>query len=114
MIIWPNTHIDMFYSQVDLSGNAPWSPEEPRYLRGSPIRDVKHVKIPLLLIHGEEDHRVPVTQAIGFMRGLIRESEAAKTAQLVMYPREGHSFQERSHVEDVLRRVLQHFDTHLK
>ena len=59
-------------------------------MKGSPIRYVKGVETALLILHGEEDERVPVSQAISFMRGLRRESTYPERAQLVIYPREKH------------------------
>ncbi|KAJ7146119.1 Alpha/Beta hydrolase protein [Mycena epipterygia] len=102
--------------EADLGGTAPWSPRAPHYLQGSPIRDVKNVKAPLLVVHGEKDERVPVTQAIGFMRGLVREADKAVSdaSTLVIYPREGHPFQERAHIEDQLTRVLAHIEKYLR
>ncbi|KAJ7607398.1 alpha/beta-hydrolase [Roridomyces roridus] len=102
--------------EADLGGSAPWSPSEPQYLRGSPIRDVKNVKVPVLITHGEKDERVPLSQAVGFMRGLVREADESvrEASQLVIYPREGHGFQEKKHVEDHLERVLAHLEKYLK
>jgi dipeptidyl aminopeptidase/acylaminoacyl peptidase len=76
---------------------------------------VKNVKAPLLLIHGEKDARVPLTQAIGFMRGLIREGDKAvsQASELVIYPREGHPFEGCAHIEDQLTRVLAHIQKYL-
>ncbi|KAJ7222329.1 alpha/beta-hydrolase, partial [Mycena pura] len=94
--------------EAELGGTAPWSPRAPHYLQGSPIRDVKNVKVPVLLVHGEKDERVPLNQAVGFMRGLVREADktASDSSTLVIYPREGHLFKERAHVVDMLTRVL--------
>jgi hypothetical protein len=83
-------------------------------LRGSPIRDVSNVKIPLLMLHGREDRRVPVTQAIGFMRGLIREGSKGRESQLVIYPREGHRYEEQGHAEDYCRRLVEYLDNRLR
>jgi dipeptidyl aminopeptidase/acylaminoacyl peptidase len=79
------------------------------------MHDVKNVTAPLLLVHGEVDARVPVTQAIGFMRGLVREADksVSDAATLVIYPREDHMFQERAHMEDQLTRVLAHIQKYL-
>ncbi|KAJ7452179.1 alpha/beta-hydrolase [Mycena galericulata] len=106
---------DLPDTEADLGGTAPWSPKEPHYLQGSPIRDVRNVKAPLLLVHGEKDERVPLTQAIGFMRGLVREADKAVSdaSTLIIYPREGHPFQEKKHVEDQLTRVLAHIEKYL-
>ncbi|KAJ7153510.1 alpha/beta-hydrolase [Mycena crocata] len=101
--------------EADLGGTAPWTPCAPHYLQGSPIRDVKNVTAPMLLVHGEKDERVPVAQAIGFMRGLVREADKAvsEASTLVIYPREGHPFEERAHVEDQMTRVLAHVEKYL-
>lgn len=96
------------------AGGAPWTLGEPRYLRPSPIRYVHNVQIPLLILHGKEDKRVPVMQAIGFMRGLMRAGKGGEKSQLVIYPREGHLFEERAHAEDVCRRLLEYLNRLLK
>jgi dipeptidyl aminopeptidase/acylaminoacyl peptidase len=57
----------------------------------------------MLILHGEKDDRVPITQAWGFRRAL---DEAGLPFEFVTYPREGHSFRERKHIEDLMRRVL--------
>ncbi len=97
-----------------LAGGAPWTPGEPLYLRGSPIKDVKNVTAPILMLHGKEDPRVPVTQAIEFLRGIEREGQATVRPKLVIYPREGHDFKEHAHVIDVLQRLLEHLRLYLK
>ena len=102
------------FFKAQLGGNAPWSPSEPQYLRGSPIRYVKNVWIPLLLLHGMADRNVPVTQSIGFMRGLVREGALKEGHQLVIYPREGHMYEERAHAEDYCRRIVEYLASHLK
>ncbi|KAJ7054747.1 alpha/beta-hydrolase [Mycena amicta] len=101
--------------EAHLGGTAPWSPLTPAYLQGSPIRDVKNVKVPVLLLHGENDKRVPLSQAVGFMRGLVREADNAvsERSELVIYPREDHGFVERAHIEDQLTRVLKHLSAYL-
>ncbi|KAJ6463471.1 alpha/beta-hydrolase [Mycena sanguinolenta] len=110
---------DLPAAEVTLSGSAPWmsrrDQQVPPYLKGCPMADVKNVKVPVLVIHGEKDERVPVTQAIGFMRGLESEADKAASAasMLVIYPREGHGFEERAHVEDQLTRVLAHIQKYL-
>jgi len=59
------------------------------------------VTTPLLIMHGEQDYRVPVSQAMEFYRAL---KERGKTVQLVLYPREGHGNGEWFHRLDQLRR----------
>jgi dipeptidyl aminopeptidase/acylaminoacyl peptidase len=49
------------------------------------------------------------------MRGLVREGDEAASAasKLIIYPREGHIFEERAHVEDQLTRVLAHLQKYI-
>ncbi|KAJ7938395.1 peptidase S9 prolyl oligopeptidase active site domain protein [Mycena leptocephala] len=95
---WGSMTITTDIPDIDLGGSAPWSPRPsnrlPSYLRGCPMAFVKNVKVPILVLHGEKDERVPVTQATGFMRGLVREAKKAvgEASTLLIYPREGHGF----------------------
>ena len=43
----------------------PWGDEEVslKYLQMSPLHYVRNVKTPLLIIHSDEDHRCPISQA---------------------------------------------------
>ena len=68
------------------------------------------VTTPVLILHGEQDTRVPITLDLEFYRGL---KLLGKEAQMVRYPREPHWFHEPAHQEDVQRRVLAWFDAHL-
>jgi dipeptidyl aminopeptidase/acylaminoacyl peptidase len=65
---------------------------------------------PVLVLHGENDTRVPVTLGLEFYRGLRL---LGKPAQMVEYPREPHWFREAEHQADVQTRVLAWFDDHL-
>jgi dipeptidyl aminopeptidase/acylaminoacyl peptidase len=60
------------------------------------------VTTPVLILHGQNDARVPLNQAISFQRAL---REVGAPAELVVYPREPHSITERAHQIDVLTRV---------
>ena len=68
------------------------------------------VTTPVLVLHGEQDTRVPPTLGLEFYRGL---KMLGKEAEMVRYPREPHWFHEPAHQQDVQRRVLDWFDTHL-
>ena len=68
------------------------------------------VTTPVLVLHGEQDTRVPITLGLEFYRGLRM---LGKDAEMVRYPREPHWFHEPAHQEDVQRRVLDWFDRHL-
>ena len=80
------------FPQLDLGGSAPWTPGDRKDLEGSPIRFVEGVETAVLILHGEKDERVPVTQGISFMRGLRRYGKHPERSQLVIYPREPHGF----------------------
>ncbi|EJD06472.1 peptidase S9 prolyl oligopeptidase active site domain protein [Fomitiporia mediterranea MF3/22] len=98
--------------EADLGGCAPWDTADPNQridLRGNPIGRVAGVETAVLILHGEKDERVPVTQGIEFFRGLRRKAKYPDRAQLVIYPREPHSFVEKNHAKDVMKRVIEHF-----
>jgi dipeptidyl aminopeptidase/acylaminoacyl peptidase len=98
--------------EAALTGTRPW--DGPRLLRAderSPIRHAGRVRTPLLIIHGEQDRRVPVANAVGFERAL---RGAGVEVELVLYPREGHSIEERAHITDLMRRVRNWFADRLQ
>jgi dipeptidyl aminopeptidase/acylaminoacyl peptidase len=64
----------------------------------------------MLILHGEEDKRVSVTQSVEMYVAL---RTLGVDTQLVTYPREGHSVEERNHQVDAIRRVLDWFGEHL-
>lgn len=91
-----------------LGGSSPWDGAGPsRAAELSPISFASRAETPLLMLHGKNDERVPVSQAIGFARAL-REREVP--VQLVIYPREPHGVRERAHQRDILRRVLDWYE----
>jgi dipeptidyl aminopeptidase/acylaminoacyl peptidase len=62
--------------------------EQPeRYLANSPIRYLEDVQTPLLLIHGEQDAIVGVSQAEEMFRGL---AQLGKPVEFVRYRKAGH------------------------
>lgn len=76
----------------------------------SSMRSLDRVHTPVLVLHGENDPRVPVTLGLEFYRGLTL---LGKPVEMVRYPREVHWFHEPEHQMDVQRRVLAWFDGHL-
>jgi dipeptidyl aminopeptidase/acylaminoacyl peptidase len=93
-------------------GGKPWDGVGPHpYTGRSPIAFVDRVTTPLLILHGENDRRIPAGQARGFHRALIDRGAAV---ELVIYPREGHPILERAHQIDVLRRVREWYTRHLQ
>ncbi|MBV9198051.1 MAG: S9 family peptidase [Solirubrobacterales bacterium] len=99
---------DLPHFEAELSGSRPWDGPGPhRAAARSPISFANRVSTPLLILHGHEDARVPVSQAAGFHRAL-RDQDA--TVELVIYPREPHLIHERSHQRDMLHRVRAWYD----
>lgn len=98
--------------EAELTGNRPWDGVDARRAaERSPIRYARNVRTPVLILHGQQDERVPVSQAIGFHRAL-RALEVP--VALVTYPREPHGIAELAHQRDVLRRVRDWFDRWLR
>ncbi|MDQ2787043.1 MAG: S9 family peptidase [Chloroflexota bacterium] len=98
--------------EAALGGDRPWDGPGPHNAaRLSPISYAKNAITPLLMLHGKNDARVPLTQAIGFARAL-REHDVP--VQFVTYPREPHGVRERAHQRDILRRVRAWYDQWLK
>ena len=69
----------------------------------SPIAFASRVKTPILLVHGERDEAAPTNQSVEFYTAL---KHFGATAQLVLYPREPHGFQERAHQIDLYQRIV--------
>jgi dipeptidyl aminopeptidase/acylaminoacyl peptidase len=103
------------YSTTDIPNymawffGTPWD-EEEMYEQLSAIRHVKKVKSPVLIMHGAQDARVPISQAIEFYQAL---RDLGKDVTFVKYPREGHGIREPLHQMDRLRRYLYFFAEHV-
>jgi dipeptidyl aminopeptidase/acylaminoacyl peptidase len=91
-------------------GESPYRNREP-YDAHSPITHVRNLKTPILLLHGENDRAVPVTQAQEFHHAA---TEQGVEAELVIYPGAGHGISKGTHRVDIQARVLDWFDRHLK
>jgi dipeptidyl aminopeptidase/acylaminoacyl peptidase len=89
-------------------GSVNDEPERP--WQQSPIRYVKNVKTPTLLVQGGADVRVPPTQSWEFYNALVA---LGVDTDLVVYPRQGHSFHERAHMLDLLERLTGWFEKYL-
>ncbi len=91
-------------------GGFPWDDYDLLW-RWSPLRYVKQAQTPTLLIHGEQDNDVHITQAEEMYMALKRRGVETVLAR---YPREGHGFREPLHRLDALERTLAWFDRFLK
>jgi dipeptidyl aminopeptidase/acylaminoacyl peptidase len=79
----------------------------------SPIAHVDRAETPTLILHGATDSLTPLGQAVELYNGLVRNG---CTAELVVYPREGHGDEwvERDHLVDYWTRLREWFDRHLR
>ncbi|MEU8236389.1 prolyl oligopeptidase family serine peptidase [Actinoplanes sp. NPDC048967] len=75
--------------------------------RQSPISYAGEVRTPVLILHGENDTNVPISQAELFHRAL---RGYGVEHEYVVYPGEKHAIRERGHQLDVLRRTRAWFD----
>lgn len=77
------------------------------YAKSSPINYIKQVKTPALMLAGDRDAEVPVTQSYEYWRAL---RDLGVPTQLVVYPGEGHLFYKPADQLDVSRRIVGWFD----
>jgi dipeptidyl aminopeptidase/acylaminoacyl peptidase len=109
-----------FYSTSDIPqliewefSVTPW--ENPEHLwKTSPLAYVENIRTPLLLIHSENDFRVPIATAEGLFVALRR---LKRKVEMVRYPRDGHELSrsgEPKHRVDRLERIMDWFDAHVK
>ncbi|HEV8589726.1 MAG TPA: S9 family peptidase, partial [Pyrinomonadaceae bacterium] len=111
------TNIYSMYSQNDIqrylrwfySDKSPWDAQE-LYWDRSPMKYVKNVKTPTMIMHGQVDTRVPIAQAQEFYMAL---KEMKVPVEFVVYPRENHGFTEPRHNMDRVRRYVKFFAKYL-
>ena len=87
----------------------PYDPDGDYFAR-SPVAHVRRVRTPTLVMHGEVDLCVPLSQGQELYQALA--AEGVET-ELVVYPREGHGWRERAHVLDGIERMRAWLDRHL-
>ena len=81
------------------------------YRKHSAMFNVKGVRTPTLILHGEKDERVPISQGYELYNALKRQGCAT---QMVVYPRTPHAPSEPKLLLDVLKRDLAWFDKYVK
>lgn len=87
-------------------GGQPWH-DHDHLMRHSPLNYVEQVVTPLLLLHGESDLRVPISQSEEFYVALKR---LGKTVVMVRYPGEFHGLRRPVHRVDRYERLLAWFE----
>ena len=133
MTAWTVTHTDRFKAAMDGAGvtdlysmatTTDISPSFSQSYMGPLASQRRHLRCalagslssqtvhtPVLILHGEADPRVPISQGEEFYHGLRFLN---KDAEMVRYPREPHIFHEPSHQIDSLTRILAWYDAHLQ
>jgi dipeptidyl aminopeptidase/acylaminoacyl peptidase len=131
MTMWAPTQTDRFKAAAAGAGLSDWLSyygtndidtwmlpyfgasvyDDPKvYERSSPLTFIKNVHTPTLLVGGDRDAEVPITQSYEYWNALRRLG--VKT-EFVVYPDEGHIFFKRSDQADVVTRMLGWFDRYL-
>jgi dipeptidyl aminopeptidase/acylaminoacyl peptidase len=132
MTMWALTQTDRFKAAVAGAGLSNWQSyygtnnidtwmvpyfgssvyDDPKvYERSSPMTFIKNVHAPTLIVGGDRDAEVPITQSYEYWNALRRLN--VKT-EFVVYPDEGHVFFKRADQADVMSRLVDWFDIHLK
>jgi dipeptidyl aminopeptidase/acylaminoacyl peptidase len=71
---------------LDYLSGSPFRDRE-RYTRAAPISNLANAKTPMLIQHGAEDRRVPISNAMELYRGL---KEMNVPVELFVFPGMGH------------------------
>ncbi|MBI3857238.1 MAG: S9 family peptidase [Planctomycetes bacterium] len=110
------TNLMSFNGTADIPGFVPdyfgaefWDNLE-LYRAHSAMFQVKGVTTPTLILHGEADVRVPVSQGYEFYNALKRQNVPVK---MVTYPRQPHGPNEPKFVLDIGQRLLEWFNRYL-
>ena len=132
MTMWTVTQTDRFRAAVAGAGIANWQSyygqnligqwmipffgasvyDDPAvYEKSSPIRFIKNVKTPTLIVVGERDAECPASQSYEFWHALKTLGVPTK---LIVYPGEGHMFIDPKHQIDRLEQTVAWFDKYLK
>jgi dipeptidyl aminopeptidase/acylaminoacyl peptidase len=81
------------------------------YAKSAPITFIKNVKTPTLVLVGDRDGECPAPQSREFWHAL---KTLGVETELVIYPGEGHVFNQADHQQDVMERLVAWFDHYLK
>jgi dipeptidyl aminopeptidase/acylaminoacyl peptidase len=90
-------------STLDDYFEGPWWERTNEYLRMSPLTHVDKVTTPLLILHGEQDIRVPLGQGTEMYYSVKRKGVPA---EMVVYPRMPHGPQEPKFMLDIMKRHI--------
>ncbi len=93
----------------DYFGGETWEKLDA-YLKHSPLYYVKGVATPTLILHGEADDRVPISQGYEFYNALKRQGVPTR---MVTYPRTPHGPREPKFQLDLMERHLAWMEQHI-
>jgi dipeptidyl aminopeptidase/acylaminoacyl peptidase len=85
--------------------------DKASYVAHSPLTYLAELKAPLLVLHGDNDSRVPKEEAVQVVDILKRHG---RTVDAHYYAGEGHGFYKRENQIDALERTIDWFDRYLK
>lgn len=113
-------HLMAFHGTTDIPlfmtsnvGAEPWEDPEA-FWQMSPLAYAEQITTPLLILHSENDFRVPISEGEQLFTTLKR---LGRTVQMVRYPREGHELSrsgEPAHIIDRLQRIVGWWDRYCK
>ncbi len=111
------TNLWSFTGTADIAGflpdyftGEPWENFE-NYRTHSPMSFVGQVSTPALILHGENDLRVPISQGYEYYNALKRRGV---TAKMVTYPRMPHGPTEPKFIQDIMQRHLDWVDKYVR
>ncbi len=112
-------HLQAFHGTTDIPwfmtsnlGAEPWDDPDLFWLY-SPLAYAQDITTPLLILHSEQDYRVPISEGEQLFAVMKRVGKAP--VELVRYPREGHELSragEPKHIIDRLERIVAWWDTY--
>ncbi|HEU5180933.1 MAG TPA: prolyl oligopeptidase family serine peptidase [Candidatus Polarisedimenticolia bacterium] len=106
---WANYYRSNIFYCTQRLGTLEDNPEA--YRRSSPINFAEGLQDPILLLHGVLDSNVPFQDTVQLTDRLQRYG---KSFELMIYPREDHTFTEPENWIDQYSRILDFFVRHLK
>jgi dipeptidyl aminopeptidase/acylaminoacyl peptidase len=111
---WAGSDCGPEYCRTAQMGD-PTTPEGIELLwRQSPLRNVRHVRTPLLLLQAESDRRCPASDNEQYFAAL---RYLGRTVEFVLYPEEYHVMQATARIDrriDRMTRMLAWFDRHIR
>jgi dipeptidyl aminopeptidase/acylaminoacyl peptidase len=102
---WYYSTEELWFPEWDFDG-TPWQRPE-LYKKHDPAQYIQNWRTPMLVVHGEQDFRVPDTQGIGTFTALQRRGIESK---LLYFPDEGHGIQKPHNIIQYYNTVVEWFD----